>query len=77
MATINRVGMGSLSLLCNISYAGMRAQDRPETVIPRAITFIGGLPFTLVTYFAVDKGSNKTYGIMILSEKDGKNNDEV
>ena len=61
--TYVRVGMGALSTLANISYAGMRAQGDEENNTKAVIAFVVGLPYTICTYVAVDEGSNKAYGI--------------
>jgi hypothetical protein len=59
------LGWGWLSLLSNISYAGMRAQHLPETNNKRTIAFMCGFPQTIVSYLVVDEGSNKAYGIKL------------
>ncbi len=61
--TYVRIGMGALSTLANISYAGMRAQNDPNNEFPRMLTFIVGLPYSIVTLACVGEGSNKAYGI--------------
>ncbi len=45
-----------ISVLSNIAYAGMRAQNS-ESRFGRAVAFVLGFPATLVTYFAVEEGS--------------------
>ena len=60
-------GFGYFGLLCNFSYAGMRAQNA-QNDIGRTITFIGGFPCSVVTYFAVEEGSNRCYGVELLSK---------
>jgi serine/threonine protein kinase len=48
-------------VFANVAYAGMRAQNSPS--FGRTIAFIGGLPGTLVSRFAVSEGSEHAYGI--------------
>lgn len=55
-------GMGSISILSNIVYAGLRAQGK-DLPAHRTLSFIGGFPHTIVTYFAVEEGSQEAYGI--------------
>jgi hypothetical protein len=55
--------MTSLSILSNVSYAGMRAQNKPENDFARIVTFVFGAPYSLITYFCVEEGSKKAYGI--------------
>ncbi len=64
MATTQIVymGMGAISILSNIAYAGLRAQNKTLPV-HRTLSFIGGFPHTIVTYFAVDEGSEVAYGV--------------
>ena len=57
------VGMGTMSMLANVSYAGMRAQDKPELESWRMVAFIWGFPYTIVTWFFVFPGSKKAYGV--------------
>jgi hypothetical protein len=59
---IQNTGISGLWVLANVSLAGMRAQDNPS-VLWRTLAFIFGLPGTIVTFFAVAKGSNRGYGI--------------
>ncbi len=54
-------GVGSLWVLCNLSYAGMRAQD--QRGLWRTVAFVGGLPQTLLTFVAVDEGSERAFGV--------------
>lgn len=49
-------------MLANISYAGMLAQNNPDRVW-RIISFIFGLPGTVVSALAVKEGSMRAYGI--------------
>jgi hypothetical protein len=55
-------GISGLWVLANISYAGMRAQDNPN-VFWRILAFIFGLPGTLLTFFFVEEGGERAYGI--------------
>lgn len=59
---IQDTGISGLWLLANISFAGMRAQNN-QSVLWRTVTFIFGLPGTIVTFFAVAEGSDRAYGI--------------
>ena len=54
---------GSVWLLSNISYAGMRAQNKPENGTKRTVAFICGFPHTVVSLLAVDEGSERVYGV--------------
>jgi hypothetical protein len=56
------VGMGSISILSNIVYAGLRAQGK-NLPTHRTLSFIGGFPHTIVSYFAVEEGSQVAYGV--------------
>ena len=55
-------GITGISVLANISYAGMRAQDHPSRGW-RIAAFIFGFPGTLISYFFVAEGRNRAYGI--------------
>jgi hypothetical protein len=57
-------GVSALWLLANFSYAGMRAQNHPS-VGWRILAFIFGLPGTVLTFFVVDEGSERAYGVEI------------
>ena len=59
---IQNTGISGLWVLANISYAGMRAQNH-SSVLWRTLAFIFGLPGTIITFFAVDEGSDRAYGI--------------
>ena len=56
------VGYSMLNVLGNITYAGMRAQGS-DNKFGRFCSFVVGFPGTLVTYFAVDEGSERAYGV--------------
>jgi hypothetical protein len=58
------VGASGLWVLANICFAGMRAQNSSSTGW-RIVAFIFGFPGTLITYFVVDEGSERAYGIEI------------
>jgi hypothetical protein len=51
-----------INVMSNVAYAGMRAQGSDNT-LGRTAAFIGGFPGTLVSFFAVDEGSERAYGI--------------
>lgn len=59
-----RRGVSGVWVLCNVSYAGMRAQASPSSGW-RALAFFFGLPGTLVSFFAVAEGSNRAYGVFL------------
>jgi hypothetical protein len=58
------VGASGLWVLANICFAGMRAQNSPSAGW-RIVSFIFGFPGTLITYFVVDEGAERAYGIEI------------
>jgi hypothetical protein len=45
-------GVGMVSIMANMAYAGMRAQNSRNS-LGRVLTFIVGFPGTLLTYFFV------------------------
>ncbi|MDQ7774140.1 MAG: hypothetical protein RDU13_11550 [Elusimicrobiales bacterium] len=55
-------GVSGIWVLANISYAGMRAQNNPD-VLWRILSFIFGLPGSIVSLLAVREGSMRAYGI--------------
>lgn len=55
-------GYSLLNILGNITYAGMRAQGS-DNKLGRALAFIAGFPGTVFTYFLVDEGSERAYGV--------------
>ncbi len=59
---IQDTGISGLWVLANVSFAGMRAQNNPSALW-RTLAFILGLPGTIVTFFAVEEGSERAYGI--------------
>lgn len=58
-------GVNGLWVLCNVSYAGMRAQHDPDLGGWRVAAFIFGFPGTLVSYFAVKEGQCRAYGVRL------------
>jgi hypothetical protein len=66
--SIQDTGVSAIWILANISYAGMRAQNNPSAGW-RILSFIFGLPGTLITYFAVAEGGERAYGIEISKKK--------
>jgi hypothetical protein len=61
-------GVSGIWILANICYAGMRAQNN-TSMGWRFVSFIFGLPGTIITYFAVKEGSERAYGIDIPRKK--------
>ncbi len=57
-------GISWIWVLANISYAGMRAQGHPSTGW-RIVSFMFGLPGTIITTFAVKEGGERAYGVDI------------
>jgi hypothetical protein len=55
-------GASALWIFANLSYAGMRAQNSSSKVW-RIIAFIFGFPGTLLSFFVVDEGGERVYGI--------------
>ena len=45
-------GVGMVSIMANMAYAGMRAQNSRNS-LGRTLTFFLGFPGTLITYFCV------------------------
>jgi len=60
--TAGSAGASGIWILANICYAGMRAQNHPS-VGWRVLSFICGFPGTLITFFVVEQGSERAYGI--------------
>jgi len=63
MSHVASHGVGMLCVFSNIVYAGMRAQDTHPTT--RKFLFLFGLPFSLITFLAVDLNSKVAYGIQL------------
>jgi len=59
---VTHTGISGLWDLANISYTGMRAQNN-SSKLWRILAFIFGLPGTIVTFFAVEEGNDRAYGI--------------
>jgi len=55
-------GASALWIFANLSYAGMRAQNSSSKAW-RIIAFIFGFPGTLLSFFVVDEGGERVYGI--------------
>lgn len=55
-------GISMVNILGNLAYAGMRAQGSQDR-LARAFAFVLGFPCTLLTYFVVDEGSERAYGV--------------
>jgi hypothetical protein len=64
-------GVSALWVLANICYAGMRAQGHPSRVW-RVLSFVFGLPGTLLSWFVVTEGSNRAYGINLPPRRDNE-----
>ena len=60
--SVGSAGVSGLWVLANISYAGMRAQNSASEGW-RIVAFIFGFPGTVITFFVVDEGSERAYGI--------------
>ncbi|MEP7247759.1 MAG: hypothetical protein ABI885_29290 [Gammaproteobacteria bacterium] len=60
--SVGSAGVSGIWVLANISFAGMRAQNSPSDGW-RFIAFLLGFPGTLITFFAVDEGAERAYGI--------------
>jgi hypothetical protein len=70
------VGMTSLSALSNVSYAGMRAQNKPENNFARIATFVFGAPYSFITFFFVEEGSKNAY-VIDLPTNDDSNSKKI
>lgn len=57
---VKLLGFGVLEVVCNVTYAAMRAKDTHP--ILRKFTFVGGFPLTLISFTFVKKGSHICYG---------------
>ena len=56
-------GVSAFYVLCNVSYAGMRAQNLEENKYWRYAAFIGGFGWSFATLITVQEGSKRAYGI--------------
>ena len=59
---IGVAGMGAIWLLSNFAYAGMRAQNSKDET-GRILSFCFGFPHTIISYFVVQEGSERAYGV--------------
>jgi len=55
-------GVSAIWIFANLSFTGMQAQATGSSFW-KVVTFIFGFPGTLVTLLAVEKGSERAYGI--------------
>jgi len=55
-------GVSAIWILSNICYAAMKAQGHPARLW-RVLSFIFGFPGTLLSFFVVEEGSERAYGI--------------
>jgi hypothetical protein len=55
-------GASAVWIFANLSFTGMRAQDRGSTFW-KVVSFIFGFPATLLTLMIVQRGSERAYGI--------------
>jgi hypothetical protein len=55
-------GVSAIWIFANLSFTGMWAQDHKSTFW-KAVSFVFGLPATLLTLIVVDRGSERAYGI--------------
>jgi hypothetical protein len=70
-----RTGVTGIWILANISYAGMRAQNSASAGW-RITSFIFGFPGTLISYFAIEEGSERAYGIDLPRRTPPKDEDQ-
>ena len=66
--SFSRNGISGIWILANISYAGMRAQNSPNSGW-RIISFIFGFPGTLISFLVVAEGSERAYGVDVPRRK--------
>jgi len=62
--SVGSTGVSGLWMLANLCFAGMRAQNSSSAGW-RIVAFIFGFPGTLITYFVVDEGAERAYGVDI------------
>lgn len=60
--SVTNTGVSAIWILANISYAGMRAQNK-STLVWRVLAFIFGFPGTLLSLILVRRGGERAYGI--------------
>jgi hypothetical protein len=66
---MTNTGVSGIWILANISYAGMRAQGSSQLGW-RIVSFIFGLPGTLLTSLVVSEGGGSAYGIQLPAAHD-------
>jgi Na+/H+ antiporter NhaD/arsenite permease-like protein len=69
VTVVKHTGASGLWILANICYAGMRAQNH-KSFRWRVVSFIFGLPGTLLSFFVIEEGSGRAYGIEIPKRSD-------
>lgn len=62
-------GVSALWILANICYAGMKAQGHPSRKW-RVLSFLFGLPGTLLSLLVVHEGGENAYGIYLPKRRD-------
>jgi len=62
-------GVSALWVLANICYAGMKAQGHPSRLW-RVLSFLFGLPGTLLSLLVVHEGGENVYGIYLPKRRD-------
>ncbi len=55
-------GVSAIWIFANLSFAGVRAQNKGSQFW-KVVTFIFGFPGTLLTLLVVSKGSERAYGV--------------
>ena len=58
----HNVGKAAIWIFANLHYAGLRAQNSSNKTW-RIISFIFGFPGTLLSYFFVEEGKERMYGV--------------
>lgn len=58
-------------IFANLSYTGMRAQDK-GSVFWKVVSFIFGFPGTLLTLLIVSAGNERAYGIDLPRKRESK-----
>ena len=69
VTVVRDTGTSGLWILANISYAGMRAQNH-KSFGWRVVSFIFGFPGTLLSFFVIEEGSGRAYGLEIPKRSD-------
>ncbi|HMG02493.1 MAG TPA: hypothetical protein VK596_05130 [Edaphobacter sp.] len=62
-------GVSALWVLANICYAGMKAQGHPSRLW-RVLSFLFGLPGTLLSLLMVKEGGENVYDIYLPKRRD-------